>query len=49
VNALLGDLERARQLGAAGRQAFRDELCYEIGFRSLLAALESAGGTTPCR
>ena len=32
VNALLGDPARARQMGAAGRQAFEQVFCYERQF-----------------
>jgi glycosyltransferase involved in cell wall biosynthesis len=41
VNTLLGDRERARQMGAAGRQAFEQKFCYERQFAPVIGSIRS--------
>jgi glycosyltransferase involved in cell wall biosynthesis len=40
VNTLLGDMEKARQMGAAGRQGFEQRFCYERQFAPVLDLIE---------
>ncbi len=41
VRTLLGDQEKARQMGAAARQAFEQEFCYERQFAPVLESIRS--------
>lgn len=41
VNTLLGDPEKARMMGAAGRRAFEKEFCYERQFAPVIEALKN--------
>ena len=45
VNALLGDPELARRLGAAGARAFEAEFNYERQFAPVLSAFQALGHT----
>lgn len=40
VNTLLGDPEKARMMGAAGRRAFEQEFCYERQFAPVIESIK---------